>query len=48
MKFSRSDFPVLRGGILALAASAVISATALYISSEYAGKTQFPCGKKMR
>src|SRR3989337_2473893 len=40
MKFSRSDFPVLRGGILALAASAVISATTLYISSEYAGKTQ--------
>ncbi len=39
MKFSKSDFPVLRGGILALAASAVISATILYISSEYAGKT---------
>lgn len=40
MKFSKSDFPVLRWGILAFCASALVSAATLYISNEYAKKAQ--------
>ena len=40
MKLSKSDFPLMRLSILALAASVAISAVVLYSSSEYAEKTQ--------
>jgi len=40
MKLSKSDFPVLRWSILAICSSALISATILYFSSEYADKAQ--------
>lgn len=40
MKFATSDFPVLRWSILAIFASALISAAILYASSEYSGKAQ--------
>lgn len=39
MKFSKSDFPLLRWSILAICASASISAVVLYSSGEYAEKT---------
>lgn len=40
MKFSKSDFPVLRWSILAICTSVLLSAAILYISSEYSGKSQ--------
>lgn len=40
MKFSKSDFPLIRRSILALCASLLISALTLYSSDEYAVKTQ--------
>lgn len=40
MKFSPSDFPILRWSILSICASALISAAILYISSEYAEQAQ--------
>lgn len=40
MKFSKSDFSLMRWSILAIVASLLASATALYISGEYAQKTQ--------
>ena len=40
MKLSKSDFPLMRLSILALAASVAISAVVLYSSSEYAEMTQ--------
>jgi hypothetical protein len=40
MKFSRSDFLLMRWNILAICASVLVSALALYISGEYAEKMQ--------
>ncbi len=40
MKFSKSDFPLIRWNILAICASLLISALVLYSSGEYAVKTQ--------
>src|SRR3972149_610399 len=40
MKFSKSDFPGLRWGILAFCAAALVSPATLYISNEYAKKAQ--------
>jgi len=40
MNFSRSDFPLMRGSIVALCASVAISAVVLYSSGKYAEKTQ--------
>ena len=40
MKLSTSDFPLMRQGILAICASALISAIVLYSSGEYAESTQ--------
>jgi hypothetical protein len=40
MKFTRSDFPILRWSILAVCTSTLVSAAILYISSEYSGKAQ--------
>ena len=40
MKLSKSDFPLMRLSILALAASVAISAVVLYSSGQYAEKTQ--------
>ncbi len=40
MKITKSDFPVLRWSILAICASALISAAILYISNEYAVKAK--------
>jgi len=40
MKLSKSDFPVLRLGIMALCASSLVSASLLYASSEYANNAR--------
>jgi len=40
MKLSRSDIPLLRWSILALCASAILSAATLYSSAQYAEKTE--------
>jgi hypothetical protein len=40
MKLSKSDIPLLRRSILALCASAIVSAVALYGSGQYAEKTE--------
>lgn len=40
MKLSKTDLPILRWSILALAASVLISAAILYISSTYIGNSQ--------
>lgn len=40
MKFSKADFPLMRWSILAICASLLASALAIYSSGEYADKTQ--------
>lgn len=40
MKFSKSDFPLMRWNMLALAASVILSSVILYASGEYVGKAQ--------
>ena len=40
MMFSKSDFPLMRRSILAICASALVSAVILYGSSEYAESAQ--------
>jgi len=40
MKLSKSDFPLLRWSILAICVSALLSTAILYISNEYAEKSQ--------
>jgi hypothetical protein len=40
MKFAKSDFPLLRWNLMAIAVSLLASTTVLYISGKYAEKTQ--------
>jgi hypothetical protein len=40
MKFSKSDFPLMRNSLLAMCASIAVSAIALYSSGQYAEKTR--------